>query len=308
MDRSVASDKKSQEKASGQVNLKSLALHPISIKPDSILWIDTDNAMGSKSGDIDDAVAILLALRACKARVILSAVAGNTSKLESLQNTKKLVELEGVDAQVVTDKEAENLFQNELNQAKAEVHLVALGPLTNLARWWRLNLFSQINLRSVTILAFNSRPWPTNKFFDFNVASDFAASKELVLKGPILRIIPCDLARKMRFTSEQICGIQGGSADYLIHHSKRWFRRALFLKACRSVPIWDLAAVASLLIPEAFTFKPVKLVHQSGWGWVPRLSPGDPSQFMASSMNVSLVHEYLNDHFQNLSRIAPRHG
>ncbi len=52
-------------------------------------WIDTDNALGSPHGDVDDAFALAALLTAGAPVAALSSVAGNTSEPRAFANTRR---------------------------------------------------------------------------------------------------------------------------------------------------------------------------------------------------------------------------
>jgi len=101
------------------------------------LILDTDNALGSPHGDVDDAFALAALLRSGLPVAGLASVGGNTSEARADRNNRRLAALcgfsgpffRGVEAGEVPDRidRAPELWSG------APVRVVALGPLTNLA-------------------------------------------------------------------------------------------------------------------------------------------------------------------------------
>src|SRR5215210_3670745 len=87
-----------------------------------MLLIDTDNAMGSAKGDVDDGLAVAALLRS-GLPVILASVAGNTREEEADRNNRTLGALCGYPGPYLRAGEVDGRVER----------VVALGPLTNVA-------------------------------------------------------------------------------------------------------------------------------------------------------------------------------
>jgi len=62
------------------------------------LFIDSDNAMGSPSGDVDDGLALAALIRSGATIAAIAAVAGNTSAPLAYDNNRALCQLLDCDA------------------------------------------------------------------------------------------------------------------------------------------------------------------------------------------------------------------
>src|SRR5216683_5047308 len=104
------------------------------------IWIDTDIALGADRGDIDDGLAlaaIAAAARRGAARLLgVSAVAGNTDAATALRCARALLRVAGLESVPLIDAAA---APAHLAALAAGTSLLALGPLTNVARALQLN-------------------------------------------------------------------------------------------------------------------------------------------------------------------------
>ena len=114
--------------------------------------------------------------------------------------------------------------------------------------------------------------------FDFNVFKDKTSAVEVLKSGLPITLIPCDQARKLRFSAAQVSQFSGPTGQFIYQNSKRWFRRAQILKLQKSIPVWDLTAALYLLKPDEFQFKNAEF----------NLSPFNYVQIKTSSNNTTL--------------------
>ena len=226
------------------------------------IWIDTDNAMGSYFGDIDDAIALATLIKAKTPIVGISNIFGNTFQSISFKQTVHLLKLlnvnpphhQGADTWWAKSSPA----SMELSKVNTKIKILALGPLTNIALALKHNPDLKEYIEEIIFVGTNFKvQFPNWRFFDFNVFKDKTAAYEVLNSGVPITLIPCDQARKIRFNRSDIENVNGPVGEFFIKSSKRWFRRALFLKLQTTLPIWDLTAVLYLLSPNDFTFTPV---------------------------------------------------
>ncbi len=219
--------------------------------------LDSDLALGSPFGDVDDAYALAAVLRSGAKVEALSTVFGNSFEPWAYRNLRALAPLCGYEGPILrgaaTWWSAQTQASRFLAGLDRPLRILALGPLTNLALALRLNPESAKHLSEIVLLSTNlSVRWPAARFIDFNQWKDPSALRT-VLRSPVpLTVIPCDVARRLRATSEQVAHLPGPLGEHLSRHSVRWFRRARLLKRTDSVPIWDLAAAMFAIAPELF--------------------------------------------------------
>ena len=138
--------------------------------------------------------------------------------------------------------------------------ILALGPLTNIALALKKNPKLKNYIQEIIFVGTNySLQLPTWRFFDFNVFKDKTSALEVVQSGVPITLIPCDQARKIRMTHNEVKTIYGIPGEYIAAESKRWFNRAQYLKFQKSIPVWDLTAVLYLLWPTEFEMVPAEV-------------------------------------------------
>lgn len=218
------------------------------LRLDTPLIIDSDNALGSHSGDIDDGFALALLMKSGARIECITATSGNTSLSLAHRNTAALAKLCGFGGNIVASAGAVPAIAS----LGSRTRFLALGPLTHLAQAIRENPSVPVNEILWVGTNFHHR-FPAIRFFDFNHACDWAAAT-LVFESSIpLTLVPCDVARRLRLRESDLRNITGALGGYLRTHSRRWFRRALRLKLTKSVPVWDLVAATYMVRPDLFT-------------------------------------------------------
>ena len=234
-----------------------------------MLLIDTDNAAGAPSGDVDDAFAIAALLRSDLPIVALSSVAGNTSEAWADRNNRALGELceyagrylRGVQAGDVPDRidRSGDLWRD------GPVRFVALGPLTNLAAL----LPARPAVSEVVLVGGNrtSRgrfpPWWPH---EFNLTKDPEATRAVFASDLPLTVVPLDVARRLRIGPGELEALSGELGDFLRCHAARWARRSLLIRGSRRFPVFDLAAAAYAIDPALVAVEETQgRLHRNLW-------------------------------------------
>ncbi len=236
------------------------------------LYVDSDNAMGSPSGDIDDGFALLALIQSRLSIVGIASVDGNTTESLAYQNNQVLADLLGYQGKLLhgaTHPEASRF----LSQLTTPTKVLGLGPLTNFAGALALNPNLQISELIFVGLNYFICP-PAWRFFDFNQWNDPESTRRVMESSIPLTCIPCDVARRLRFSRKMLRSIPEPLQTFFKQHSDRWFRRALLLKGRRSIPIWDLVAAMYVIEPDLFQIEETK-VRLGKWGQ-PIFSQGRP--------------------------------
>ncbi len=232
---------------------------------DQPIWVDTDNALGSPIGDIDDAIAITALLKTNVNIQAVSNVFGNTFQNLSFKNTKVLLSklnyqgphYSGADTWWTTESQA----SRALAKIENPITLVALGPLTNLANALKENPALKPKIKCLIFVGLNyERRLPNWRVFDFNVFKDKPSVDYVLNLGIPTIIVPCNVARGIRMRLHDLDNIRGEVGSYLRSHSLRWFLRSKILKFNKTIPVWDLCASMYVISPEYFQLKPAKIV------------------------------------------------
>ena len=227
------------------------------------IFIDSDNALGSSSGDIDDAFAITALLTSKVPILGIGSIFGNTGETHAYENNQELAKLLGHQAPVLHgarrpgDKASESSrFIRDLARKESPFRILAIGPLTNLAL--ALDGLSEKETRmieEVIIVGSNLSSkghyppfWP----FEFNLTKDRWATQTVFSSALPLTFIPLDVARKLRVKPADLNVIPGPLGERFRTDSERWFARAKRRYFKKDVPIWDLVAAMYTLEPELF--------------------------------------------------------
>lgn len=230
-----------------------------------MVFVDSDNALGSPRGDVDDAFAIAAIL--CSGRPVagLSSVAGNTSEALAFENNKAIARLCGYAGPVLRGEEG----ARGIASAAEPLRVLALGPLTNVAEALRLEPRLQQRVTELVLVGGNAASWgrwPPLWPLEFNLTKDRAAAKVVFESDLPLTVVPLDAARRLRATRRDLAELPGPLGQHLREHSRRWFRRALIVHASRSIPLWDLCAAIYALEPGLFQVEETRArQHRNGW-------------------------------------------
>jgi inosine-uridine nucleoside N-ribohydrolase len=181
------------------------------VEPDAIV-LDTDNALGSPRGDVDDALAIAALLRSGLPVAAVASVGGNTSEERADRNNRRLAALCGFAGPVLRGHEvqARDLWSGP------PVRVAALGPLTNVATV--LREIEKPAISEVVLVGSNlSSPgrfppwWP----HEFNLTHDREATRAVFASDLPLTVVPLDVARRLRVGKERLAGLHGELGEAL---------------------------------------------------------------------------------------------
>ena len=214
------------------------------------VFIDSDNALGSPFGDVDDAFAIAALLRSGAPVAALASVGGNTSERRAYANNRTLAERAGYRGLLLRGSEVASFLT-----AAPPLRIAALGPLTNIAAAIRAGA---LHHREIIIVGGNRSSrgrWPPLWPHEFNLTHDLAAARDVFNSAIPLTIFPLDVARRLIVPASDLRGLDGTLARYLARGARRWLIRLQVLKATGRFPIYDLAAALYAIDAEGFTFE-----------------------------------------------------
>lgn len=213
------------------------------------LWVDTDIALGSAAGDVDDGFALAAVLRAVqhqptRFRLLgVSAVEGNTDADTAYHCAHKLLVEAGM-ASIPLFRAADAAAA--IAALPAGTSIVALGPLTNVAHALVLDptISARTQLRTVGGLMV---PWrhPVLRFFCLNFRTNPAAARKVLGTAFTLRRnFPLDVVNQLRVGAAEVAqvGQTGALGAYLAAHTGRWLKQAPWRYAGLRFPVWDLVA------------------------------------------------------------------
>lgn len=221
------------------------------------IFIDSDLALGSPSGDIDDGFAVTAILKSGVPIAGISSVFGNCDEESSNANLRTLADLCGYQGKIFSGAISSASLSSEashyLSTRSYRLRILAIGPLTNVARALAENPALANYVTELIVVMTNYRfPLPAFRFFDFNHWNDPTALRT-VMKSPIpITLVPCDVARRLRIAFSDLDFLPDPLGPYFRRHCRRWFRRAVILKGRRTIPVWDLSAAMYAVDPGLF--------------------------------------------------------
>ena len=238
-----------------------------------MLYVESDNALGSNAGDVDDAFALAALLRGGQPIAALASVFGNTGEAAASRNNLAIAALCGWQGTFLrgaaSATRAETMASRFLADPPERVRVVALGPLTNLATALRRRLDADSTWSEVVCVGsdLSSRGrWPPVWPMEFNLTQDRLATCEVFASAAPLTLVPLDVARRMTVTREDLARLEGPLGSRLRAGASRWFIRARLLKWSASFPVWDLVAALYVLDPSLFTVEERSArAHPNGW-------------------------------------------
>jgi inosine-uridine nucleoside N-ribohydrolase len=244
------------------------------------LLIDTDNALGSSSGDVDDGFATAALLRSGLPVAGLASVAGNIGEAAADRNNRTLGALCGHDGRgyagpylrgATAGDVAERIDRRLDLWSGAPVRVAALGPLTNVAA--ALRALDRQGLRpavsEIVLVGGNASSrgrfpplWP----HEFNLTKDREAARAVFASELPLTIVPLDVARRLRIGASYLARLTGPLGEHLRRHAARWLRRSRWLHGPGGFSVFDLLAAAWIVEPAAVSTEETTVrVHSNLW-------------------------------------------
>ncbi len=254
--------------------------------------IDTDPG-------VDDAMAILMALAAAPEAVAgLTVVGGNVPHARGLRNALALLDYVGrpdvgvhrgssrpltgrfVHAQhfhgssgltrrlprPTTQPAADSavsFLASQVWQHPGEVTLVAIGPLTNLARLERQHPGSLAQLASLVIMGGAvDTPGNITPHAEFNFYCDPLAAQEVLNSGVPMTLVDLAACRQVTLNRETALGLRSSSrmGRLAVELAQGWFKAN---DQRESMLFYDQIAMAAVFCPEVVTTRPVTLAIQT---------------------------------------------
>ena len=237
------------------------------------LVIDSDNAMGSRRGDVDDAFAVAALLAGDLPVAAVASVGGNAGEAAADRNNRRLGALCGYRGRYLRGARAGSGAGERIEQAAdlwrgdhGPVRYLALGPLTNLAA---VLAAAPPGIAEVVLVGGNTRsrgrfpPWWPH---EFNLTRDRRAARAVFASGLPLTLVPLDVARRLEVGAPDLAELAGPLGAYLRQGSARWLRRARRLRGRAAFPVFDLLAAACVLDPDCVRLEPARVeAHRNLW-------------------------------------------
>jgi len=261
-----------------KLTLLVLALSLARLVDAGTVWIDTDVSIGSPIREVDDAYALVLALHSPEIRIAgVSTSYGNAPLGHTTRAARELIRQFGAPAnlrpeQVFTGatSAADIGRRTQASEAlaatleKESVTYIALGPLTNLATFLRLNPKSARKIKRVIFLGGQAQgatlavgPRRSFHIHDANVFKDPAAAEAVVRSTIPLTLVPIATASELLLNDENLRELErhGGAGNYLARRSRVWLWFWTHFVKTNGGPIFDALAVVAATRPELVSTK-----------------------------------------------------
>jgi inosine-uridine nucleoside N-ribohydrolase len=209
------------------------------------IFIDSDNAMGSPYGDVDDAYAIAALVRSGLSVAGIGAVHGNTSERRAFENNRRLADLLGYSGPVLRASDVPDFLR------AFRGHVMALGPLTNVAAALAGAPAPWSGLMIVGANSGTRGRWPPVWPREFNLIIDRDAARAVFDSTVPLTIFPLNIARQLYAYRDDVDGL----CEYFRRNTRRWFRYLRYVRMTNRFPIWDLAAAMYAIEPDAYSMQ-----------------------------------------------------
>ncbi len=232
--------------------------------------LDTDLAMGAPGSDIDDGFALALALADPGIAVeLVTTVGGNSDVVTSTRLTHQLLKVLGrpdvpvVEGAPAGDDAAEELVRRVLAEP-GELTVVAIGPLTNLARALELEPGLAASVREIVVMGgvYLEHTNVASMPGEYNFWCDPDAAQAVMESGAPLRLVGLDVTRRVRLTRADAATLAGtGNFGHLAaEHTLAWIDYQERVKPREdlehgSCALHDPLAVAVVTRPDLVTWR-----------------------------------------------------
>jgi len=239
-------------------------------EPLTRIILDTDLAMGAPGSDVDDGFALALALADPRLTVeLVTTVGGNSDVKTSTRLTRELLELLGRPEVAVVegapaDEGAAAEIARRVLAEPGELTLVAIGPLTNVARALATSRDVAASVREIVVMGgvFLEQTNVAAMPGEYNFWCDPEAAQAVLDSGAALRLVGLDVTRRVRLSRADARELAAGGefGKVAARHTEAWIdfqervkpREELEQGSCA---LHDPLAVAVVTRPDLVTWR-----------------------------------------------------
>ena len=239
-------------------------------EPLTRIILDTDLAMGAPESDVDDGFALALALADPRLSVeLVTTVGGNSDVKTSTRLTRELLELLGRPEVAVVegapaDEGAAAEIARRVLAEPGELTLVAIGPLTNVARALATSRDVAASVREIVVMGgvFLEQTNVAAMPGEYNFWCDPEAAQAVLDSGAALRLVGLDVTRRVRLSRADARALAAGGefGKVAARHTEAWIdfqervkpREELEQGSCA---LHDPLAVAVVTRPDLVTWR-----------------------------------------------------
>jgi len=252
--------------------------------------IDTDVAMGYKGHDVDDGLALLIALNSPELEIVgITASWGNHSQDKTCKKAKEIVEVTGnthipvhCGASGYRDlgkpTPASRFIAETVKADPGGITLLVIGTTTNVATAMMNDPEVAPAIKDIYsmggTLSRKKHDWPYWAFLDLNYGANVKAARVLIDSDVPFHMAHSALCIETTITPERyerMVTTAPYMRDYLEEQTRSWFKLRFLVgpaPGIEGVVPWDVTALAMLLHPEWFEHNHVKgHIDHKGWGF-----------------------------------------
>lgn len=257
------------------------------------LLIDCDNTLGLPFADVDDGLALLLALGWPNAIVKgVTLTYGNAALEKVVRQTSRLMRevdsgplgnspgsppvcMSGARGPGDWNTDAAAFLAEEAALSPGQITLVALGPLTNIAGAALLDPSFFRNLRRIVVMGGHRQPLRLGlkRVREINFSADPSATSTVMSAPCPIDIVDADLCMQASIDRRDISAMTGstGIPPWIETALMRWLYLWRLCGAGNRFVPWDVVAMLAALSPELFLGHPVAVqdtndVGRAGYG------------------------------------------
>lgn len=245
------------------------------------LIIDCDPGLGVLGADVDDNLAVLLALASPEVDVLgVSVTFGNTPRDCGVDSLRRTLSAAQVDLPIYPGATAAGRLRSPtpasawlidtINSQPGDIHLLMLGPMGNLAAALEQHPTLLDHVASLTLMAGAFRLPVFAQRGDPNIRWDLPAAQRVLSMPNEKTMISMDACLRARFTATHLDAIQGIDSDaarHLVAGITPWLARHQRMPGLGGFFPWDAIALAWLLNPALFAKVKTRHLALRGRGW-----------------------------------------
>lgn len=199
------------------------------------------------------------------------------------------------------DAHAAQLIVDMVMGEPGEVHIVAIGPLTNLALALLREPLLAKNAASITVMGgvVGDPERPELPWVDYNFACDPEAARIVLASGAALSLVPLDVTMQVHISAADVAGVRAAGDPFSLALADQVERYPRF-QATGATYLHDPLAVATLMRPELVTWLPVHARVETGGDYsAGKLIAQAPSAVspenarIALQVNVPAAHDFI---------------
>ncbi|MBR9814122.1 nucleoside hydrolase [bacterium] len=245
------------------------------------LIIDCDPGLGVPGADVDDNLAVLLALGSPEVELIgVTVTFGNTPLDDGLASLRRTLDAAGLDVpiypgarqpgQVEQTTPASEFLADTVRAQPGQVHVLTLGPLGNLAAALQAAPSFADQLASLTLMAGAFRLPFFAQVGDPNIRWDLTAAQHVLATCTPKTMVSMDACLRAQFTAEhlqQFAASKTSLGQHLAAGIAPWLAKHTRMPGLRGFFPWDAVALAYLLQPGLFPTSQTRQLGLRGNGW-----------------------------------------